>query len=190
MLKHKPLIIGITGAFGSGKSTASDLLVSKGFTKIILSLFLEEEANRRGIKKVTRKTLQDIGNEWRKKYGADILAKKALAFSKEKKFKKAVVDGIRNPKEIETFRKNGNFKLIAVVANRRTRFNRLRGLERREKLDWKLFDKLDDRDLGVGEARSGLQVALCIAMADIFIENNGSLEELERRIQKVVKEKN
>ena len=79
-MKTNSLLIGLTGGFGSGKSTAASFFESKGFRKIILSLFLEEEARRRGIYKITRKILQDIGNEWRKKYGGGILAKKALEY--------------------------------------------------------------------------------------------------------------
>lgn len=43
MLEEKPLIIGIAGAFGSGKSTVADLLENLGFMKISLAQFPEEE---------------------------------------------------------------------------------------------------------------------------------------------------
>ncbi len=56
-------IIGVAGAFGSGKSTAAEFFEEYGFKKIVLSRFLEDEARRRGTKDITRKILQDIGNE-------------------------------------------------------------------------------------------------------------------------------
>ena len=148
MLEQKNLIIGITGAFGSGKSTASSFFEKKGFTKIVLSSFLEIEAKKRGIKKISRKILQDIGNEWREKYGSGILAKKANQLLKQKNTQRIVVDGIRNLGEIEEFKKNKNFVLVAIVANRKIRFERLRSLKRREELTWDIFEKLDKRDLG------------------------------------------
>lgn len=185
----KPLIIGITGAFGSGKSTAADFLEKLGFVKISLVQFLEEELIRIGEKKITRKLLQDLGNEWREKYGAGILAKKALEKIYAKGIKKAVVEGFRNSAEIETLRKQSNFKLIGIVVNRKIRFERLKKLNRREKLNWELFNKLDNRDLGIGEGKKGLQVAICLALSDIFIENNRSLDELKSRIEDAVREK-
>ena len=189
MLKHKPLIIGITGAFGSGKTSASDFLKSLGFRKISLVQFLEEELENRGEKKITRQLLQDLGNEWREKYGAGILAQKALALIKEKAIRKAVVEGFRNSLEISEFRKQNNFKLIGLVANRQIRFDRLKKLKRREKLNWELFNKLDNRDLGIGEGKKGLQVAICLALSDIFIENNRGLGELKSKIKEVIKER-
>lgn len=189
MLKQKPLIIGITGAFGSGKSTAADFLESLGFTKISLAHFLEEELMNRGEKKITRKLLQDLGNEWRGKYGSEILAKKALELIEKKGMQKVVVEGFRNKLEIDEFRGFRNFKLIGIVVNRRIRFERLKELDRREKLDWKLFNELDNRDLGIGETRDGLQTAICLALSDIFIENNYGLKELKNKVVDAVNEK-
>lgn len=184
-MRNKNLIIGITGPFGSGKSTAADYLESKGFHKITLSFFLEEEAKKRGFKKITRKILQDIGNELREKSGKGILIKKTFQYLKKNKIERAVIDGIRNFGELEELSKKGTkFILLAILANRLVRFNRLKKLKRREKLTPQLFRKLDIRDLGIGEKTTGLQGAYCIAVADIFLTNNKGkkylIEKLDR----------
>lgn len=168
-------LIGITGAFGSGKSTASDFFTHKGFTKITLSLFLEEEARKRGVSKITRRILQNIGNEWRKKYGKGVLAKKAIDFIKTNRREKVVIDGIRNIGELDVFAREDHFLLLGIIADRKTRFERLQKMGRREKLSLDLFNKLDRRDLGVGESETGLQVAICIGLADHYIENNTTI---------------
>lgn len=188
MLEQKPLIIGITGAFGSGKSTAAAFFEEKGFTKIVLSSFLEIEAKKRSTRKITRKILQDIGNEWREKYGPGILGEKANEYLKSKKAKKAVIDGIRNLGEVEEFKKNSNLILIAVVADRKVRFERLRSFKRREKLTWELFEKLDKRDIGIGEKQTGLQVAFCIAESDVFIDSNGGIGEFRNKLNSFLKD--
>lgn len=185
-MKSKPLIIGITGAFGSGKSTVADFFESRGFKKIILSSFLEEEAKERGIKKITRKVLQDIGNEWREKYGTASLAKKARELL-IKEDGLAVIDGIRNVGEIDELQKNQRFVLLAIIADRKVRFERLRKLKRREPLTWDLFTKLDRRDLGLGQRKTGLHVAECIVLADYFIDNNNGVNEFKRKLDNFLK---
>lgn len=180
-------IIGIAGAFGSGKSTAANFFESMGFKKIILSRFLEEEAVRRGAGNVSRRILQDIGNEWREKYGSSVLAEKALEEISEKKLDKVVVDGIRNIGEIEKLRSKDNLILIAIISDKKIRFERLKRIKRREDMSWEIFKQLDSRDAGIGERKTGLQVNKCIEMADISIENNGSEQSFNDRLRDFVK---
>lgn len=186
-LKNKVFIIGITGGFGSGKSTTASFFEEKGFGKIILSSFLEEEAYRRGFRNITRKILQDIGNEWRKKYGSGILAKKSIEYIKSKKIKIAVIDGIRNIEEIKEFRKKKNFLLLAIVSSKKNRFERLKNLKRREKLTPEIFKELDRRDQGLGQKDAGLHVMACQKLADAVIENNGSVEEFKNKLSRFLK---
>lgn len=185
-MKPVVAIVAITGPFGSGKSTAASFFETKGFKKIVLSEFLEEEAVRRG-EKVTRKVLQDIGNQWREKFGSFVLTKKALEKAKEGGLEKIVIDGIRNISEIEFLKKNGNVKLIAVVSNKKNRFERSKKRKKREEMTWELFEKLDDRDRGIGEKETGLQVDRCIKLADFLIENNKTEIEFNKELEQLVK---
>lgn len=170
-MKNK-IIIGITGPFGSGKSTAASFFETKGYHKIVLSSFLENELKTKGIL-ITRKNLQDLGNEWRKVYGPGILAEKALKFIKDNNIGKAVIDGIRNLAEINKFNRSANFVLLGVVADRDIRFERIKKLKNREELTKDVFNKLDYRDLGINEdIETGLQVAKCLAISDYFINSN------------------
>ena len=177
---NKLKVIGITGGFGSGKSTAASFFESKGYRKITLSQFLEEEVGKRGLL-ITRKNLQDIGNEWREKFGSGILAKKALEFALNSKARKVVIDGIRNTGEIRELEKE-EFVLVAIEASEKIRFERLKNLKRREKLTWELFQKLDDRDMGEENSDAGLQLRRCMEMADTRVKNEGSLEEFEKKL--------
>lgn len=181
----KPTVIGITGPFGSGKTTAASFFENKGFYRITLSSFLEVELQRKE-QEITRKSLQDLGNLWRGKMGSGILAVKSLRFISENNIEKAVVDGIRNVGEIEQFKKNSNFTLIGVLANKNVRLERLQKLKRREVLTRKLFDELDYRDLGLGEKDSGLQVAVCLLLSDYFILNNGTTKEFNMRLKEIL----
>ena len=184
MKKNRKILIGITGGFGSGKSKASSFFELKGFEKIILSSFLEEEAAKRGFKKITRRILQDIGNEWRKNFGHGILAEKAVDYIKREEIKKAVIDGIRNLGEIKEFKKNKNFVLLAIISSKKIRFERLKNLKRREKLTWEIFKRLDRRDMGLGQKNSGLQILACVRKAGIIIRNNKNIKEFEDKLEK------
>lgn len=167
-----PKILGITGPFGSGKTTAANFFQKKGFLKITLSSFLEESLMSQG-KEVTRRNLQDLGDLWRKQNGSGILAKKALEFVSDQDLEKIVIDGIRNLGEIEEFRKTSNFTLLGIFADRKVRFGRVKKMPRREVLTRELFDELDYRDLGITEDKNtGLQVAKCFAISDYFIDSN------------------
>lgn len=181
-MRTEPLLLGITGAFGSGKTTASSYFVEQGFDRITLSSFLEKELQKNNSKTVTRKALQDIGNELRNKYGAGILAEKALEYIKEENRDHVVIDGIRNLGEIEVLRQHPSFLLLAIVSNRKIRFERLKNAPRREDLSWDLFTKLDYRDLGVGEKDTGLQTGLCISLADVFVDNNGTIDLFKEKL--------
>ena len=175
-MSDQVVIIGITGAFGSGKSTAADFFASKGYTRLTLSSFLEEEARSRGVSMITRKLLQDIANEWREEKGRGVLAEKALEYIQEKKLERVIIDGIRNTGEIDVLRKNSSFVLLSILVDRTVRYQRLQLVKRREELTPELFSSLDSRDLGIGEKETGLQVAYCIALADSFIVNNTTKE--------------
>ena len=165
-------LIGITGPFGSGKSTAASFFETKGYTKITLSSFLEEALLREG-KEITRSNLQDLGNLWRKKEGSGVLAKKALEHISENKIEKAVIDGIRNLGEVEELKKTNGFVLLGILADRKIRFERIKRMKNREDLTKDLFEWLDYRDLGISaDEETGLQVAKCLAISDHFIISN------------------
>lgn len=181
-MNSTPTVIGITGPFGSGKSTAASLLEKKGFTRITLSSFLEEELNKNG-KEITRQNLQDLGNVWREEFGSGVLAKKANEYILKNSLEKVTIDGIRNLGEVEEFKKSSKFVLLGIVADRDVRFERVRKLKTRENLTKELFDSLDMRDLGITEdKKTGLQVAKCLAISDFFVNSN-SEEEFKNKIE-------
>lgn len=186
-MKKKPLLLGITGTFGSGKSTASSFLVTKGFTRITLSSYLEQEIRKRTKAKITRKLLQDEGNALRAKYGPGFLAKKALEQIQKEQLENVVIDGIRNIGEVEALCVNPNFILLAIISDRNIRFERLQNNHRREALTIKSFTSLDYRDSGIGENDTGLQVGMCIAIADTYIINNDTKKSFEKELLDCIK---
>jgi dephospho-CoA kinase len=187
-VKKQPLLLGITGAFGSGKSTASAFFAAKGFTHIRLSSYLEAEIKTQKESEITRKLLQDKGNELRTRFGAGYLAKKALEQIEKEKLDRVIIDGIRNMEEVEVLCTNPNFLLLAVVTDRDVRLKRLQAKPRREPLTMQTFAQLDYRDLGVGEKDTGLQTGMCIALADVYVDNNGTEAAFTKKLEKYLEE--
>ena len=181
------IIIGVVGQIASGKGVMVDCLVKKyGFVSFSLSTIVHEELEKLGIKNFTRQDLQDMGDELRNKHGRNVLARRAI--ERVKSQAKVVIEGIRNPAEIEYLKTLPNFTLVAVKANRQLRYERL--LKRHKPWDprtWEAFLSVDRRDLGIGQKASGQQVGKCLAYADYTVTNNGSIEKLDRKIEKLLK---
>ena len=178
------MIIGLTGSLGAGKDTILEYLESQGFNYFTFSNILREEAKNRNME-LTRKNLQDLGNNLRKKHGAGILAQRLLQKINLKE--RNIVNGIRNPAEIEELKKNNSFFLVAVDAPAQLRFSRLVSRDREmDPKTWEEFLKVEARDKGEGEKEHGQQVAACMEMADFNICNDGDIGAVHEQIKKIL----
>ncbi|MEK7634008.1 MAG: hypothetical protein AAB437_04150 [Patescibacteria group bacterium] len=191
-------IVGIVGQIASGKGILVNYLTGRlGFSSFSLSSIVHAELKKKGVKEFNRKTLQDIGDELRNKEGDDVLARRIIKqlnrlnqSSQLNRENRIVIEGIRNPAEIEYFKKNQNFILIGTKANRNLRFERLLG--RNKPWDPKTYEdflKIDRRDLGVGQNKSGQQVGKCLDYCDYVLTNNKDLGDFERKVEKLFKHK-
>lgn len=193
----KQIYIGVVGQIACGKGVLVDYLIKKlGFQSFSLSSILHDELNKKNIKDFTRKTLQDMGDDLRKRYGDAVLAKKAIRKLKidGRRWKvnhlssnNIIIEGIRNTGEVEYLKKISNFILIGVKSKREERFKRL--LKRAKPWDpknWQDFMIVDRRDLGVGQKKSGQQVGKCLAYCDYVLTNNKDLSDFQRKVKKLV----
>ena len=93
-----------------------------------------------------------------------------------------IVDGIRNPAEIDALREGEGVHIVGITADRDVIVERILSRHRegdavaREEIEAKL-----DREWGVGEPDDGQQVGKCMDRVDVTIENMGTLEELEEK---------
>src|SRR3989344_8479341 len=98
--------IGVVGQIAVGKGILVDYLIKKlGFVSFSLSSILHEELKKRNIKKFTRETLQNVGDELRDRYGTDILARRAIKKLLNENKNHVVIEGIRNTGEVEFLKK-------------------------------------------------------------------------------------
>jgi len=190
-LKDK-VVIGLVGPLAAGKTSAAQFLVKNyGFNYFSLSREVRKEAERRGItrKEITRSLLQDIGDDLRKRYGADILAQKVAQKILGSKKRRFIVDGLRHPKEIAFLQKTfSRFYLLAVLAPLRLRFQRI--VKRQRKSDpqrWQDFLRIEKREQE--ESKSyGLKIKDCLKEADFKINNSSSRTALSKKVEEFLKQ--
>lgn len=183
------MILGVTGHLASGKDTVGEVLKEKGFHHISLSDFIREEAKKRRIKD-TRENLINLGNELRKKHGPGILAR--LALQKIEWDKNYVVTSIRNPVEVEVLRTKTNFALISVNASQKMRWERMQSRKTTSKRGDELdtLDEFKRREQQEAESTDPdkQQINTVIKMSDMTVNNDGTLEELKRKVDALLKQ--
>lgn len=165
------VIIGFTGAFGSGTSyLAKNFFEKMGYTMLSLSTILREEYRiKNGKTADTRKDLQDFGNTLRKR-NPQYLAEKIDEIISKDHTKNYVIESIRNPSEIYYFRnKYPEFILIGVFADYNVRWNRVKDTYKNSK---EAFDKDEAKDKGVLEPNYGQRIRDCFFESDLIIMNN------------------
>ncbi len=171
--------IGLVGSMVSGKGTVAKYLQSLGFTYESLSDRVREEALRRHVP-MTRTNLQNIGNDLRLQFGPHILAERTLEILGNQT-DRLVLDGIRNPAEIDFLKQALGLTVMAIDApvEMRLEWYLQRAEGRGEDAPTEAgFFVSNNRDFGIGEPDAGQQVQRCLARADILIENNGSIKNL------------
>ena len=179
-MKEKARLIGLTGTNGAGKGEAASFFMDKGYSYFSLSDLIREELQKKG-EKVTRENLIKMGNRMRGRSSSDILARMIVRKIKGK----AVIDSIRNPKEIEFLKKQGGFVLVSLDAPPELRFERVQKRGREESAaNLKEFSAKEAQEMSGAE--NGQQLRNCMKMADFTIWNDGSLEELHKKLEKLI----
>lgn len=177
------MIIGLTGKNGAGKGEVANFLKERGFEYLSLSDVVREEVAK--LKKpLTRASLIATGNELRKKFGSDVLARRILA--RLEADKQYVIDSIRHPDEARALKAAPCFALLCVSAPPKIRFERLkrRGREH-DPSTYAEFKKLESVE-GKSSVASNLQLDQTIRFADYTITNSGTLESLKIEVTRLV----
>jgi dephospho-CoA kinase len=180
------MIIGITGTLGAGKGTIVDILKSMGFNHFSARDLLVEEIKKRGLN-INRDSMVFIADEFRKN--------KSLTYIPESLYEQAinaggnaVIESLRTPLEVEALRKKQNFILLAIDADPRVRYERIK--KRGSATDMVSYEKfLEDekREFDSKEAHRG-NICGCMAMADFKLSNNGSIEDLNKEVNRIYQE--
>ena len=176
-MEKKAYHIGLTGTNGAGKGEVASFFVERGYAYFSLSDVIREELQKKN-QQITRNNLIRMGNLMRQQFLPDILARR-VALKIEGK---AVIDSIRNPKEVEFFRNQGNFMLLSIDAPAELRFERVKIRGREESVS-SLQEFLAKEAEEIGTDESSQQLLACMNMADHAIINDGTIENLRNKLE-------
>ena len=180
------MIIGLTGKPAAGKGTVAEYLKTKGYSYHSLSDILRDDFKETGLE-VNIPNLAKFGNDLRTKGGPGVLGRRLFKKIKENNEEKSLADSIRNPAEIEELKKAGNFVLIAVDAPIELRYERLKKRGRTgEDISLEEFKILDAKQLASDDPNAQ-QILKCMNLADYTLNNQGSLEELNKQIEDILR---
>ena len=181
------IIIGITGTLGAGKGTVVDFLIKeKGFRHFSVRGLLTKLIKKEG-KVVNRDSMVEVANKLRSEHGPSFLVEELYKEAQKSK-KNCVIESIRTEGEIDSLRKKGRFYLIAIDADPKVRYKRitLRGSETDE-ISFEKFLEDEKREMNsMDPTKQNLR--RCMELADYKIQNNGTLESLNKQVSEIVYE--
>ena len=177
--EHSCKIIALVGLAGSGKSSAVEYLTEKGFPKIYFGGVIYKAMDEAGIEK-TWDNQQQFREKIRRREGKDFVIKRVIKNIHDlinAGQNKIVLDGLYTWSEYKFLKHEfpGQVVVIAIVTPKYLRYQRMaKRIERPMQPH-----EVDQRDWSEIE---NLEKGGPIAIADYFIINDGSLEQLHQKI--------
>jgi dephospho-CoA kinase len=179
------IIIGITGTIGAGKGTIVEYLTTKkGFEHFSVRAYLLEEIVRRGLPG-NRDSMFNVANELRSEYGSSYVTDQ-LYFRARKTGRNCVIESIRTPGEIDSLREKGNFFLIAIDADPKLRFERIRMRQSEtDSITFETFLENEKREMTASDPNRQ-NLGKCIQMADAVVVNDSTKENLYLQVENIL----
>ena len=183
MTQHENLkIIAVVGLAGSGKSTAVEYFTEKGYPKVYFGGVILQGMKDAGIER-TAASEQIFREEIREQNGKDFVANKIveqikhLAASGQHRI---IADGLYTWTEFLVLKKAfpGELHLVAIVTPRQLRYRRLSERAVRP------FTVTEAHERDITEIEH-LEKGGPIAIADHYVINDGSVEELHEKLRAV-----
>lgn len=175
-------ILGFVGMAGSGKTTAVNYLAEKGFPKIYSGGMLFDEMTKQGLE-ITPENQRHFREQLRRENGDDYLARlceQQIQNLIQAGQRRLVLDGPYTWAEYRYIKTAfpGLITVIAVVAPRKLRHIRL--LKRPDRP----FSEHQSLERDQSEIE-GLEKAGPIAMADYYLDSDGSLDQFYTKIDRL-----
>lgn len=174
-------VVATTGMPGSGKGLAVSVARELELEVVRMGDLVREEVEQRGLPAEPESYAQ-VASEVRETEGAGAWGERTIEEIMDEGADEVLIDGVRNLEELAAFRRDLSEELlvVAILASPETRYERLakRGrLEDATDRDGYLERDLRELDYGLGDV---------IAMADVYIENEGDPAETKATLRAVL----
>ena len=179
-------ILAIVGMSGSGKSVVVDHLTNLGYPKVYFGGMIYKEMEKRGIERTADGESEKHFREMiRETEGKDWVVRQVIEEAKgliSAGQKRVVLDGLYTWTEYKILKKEfpGQMSVVAVVVDKAIRHKRV---GKRPDRPFNT-EEIQERDRSEIE---NLEKGGPIAMADYYLLNNSSVEELEAGVDEVLK---
>ena len=180
-------ILAIVGMSGSGKSVVVDYLTDKGYPKVYFGGMIYKEMERRGIERTEDGESEKKFREMiRATEGKDWVVRQAIEEAKDlikAGQKRIILDGVYSWTEYKILKHEfpKNLSVMAVVVDKKLRYKRV------AKRPGRAFDAAAIRERDRSEIEN-LEKGGPIAAADYYVLNNGTMDELKKGVDVVLKE--
>lgn len=189
MEKKEVKLVAFVGMSGSGKSVAVDYMTEKGWPKVYFGGMILKEMERRGIER-TAESEKEFREMIREKEGNDWVVRQVIDEVHrliEAGQKQIVLDGVYSWTEYKILRREfpepGQITFVAIVVPKKLRYKRV--AERIERP----FNLQEIRDRDKSEIEN-LEKGGPIAAADYYVLNDGSVEQMEKKLGEILDEIN
>jgi len=175
-------IIGLVGLIASGKGEAKNYLIKKyGAVEFRFSSILREALDVLGIEQ-TRDNIISLSTWSRENFGNDLLAKAMAKHVKQSDNDLIVIDGIRRMDDILYLKDLEGFKMIAIEANPKLRYER--SVKRNENPGDS--EKSYEQFLEDHKKETEITIPETMNKADFKIVNENSLEDFYKELDKII----
>ena len=178
-------IIAFVGMCGSGKSTAIEVLTKQNIPKVYFGGVILNAIKEAGLE-ITPENEKRFREESRQKEGKDFIVNRVVKDTKsliEAGQKRVVLDGLYSWTEYKILRKEFQHELtvVAIIAPKLVRRKRLANRKERP------FTMQESAERDKTEIEN-LEKGGPIAIADYYIDNSGTIEELQQNVKKLLEQ--
>ena len=180
-------ILAIVGMSGSGKSVVVDHLTELGYPKVYFGGMIYKEMEKRGIERTEDgESEKKFREEIREKEGKDWVVRQVIEETKNliaAGQKRVVLDGVYSWTEYRALKREfpTNLSVLAVVVDKNLRYERV------AKRPGRAFDAAAIRERDRSEIEN-LEKGGPIAIADYYVLNNGTIDEMKKNVDEILKE--